>query len=134
MHCDRRHIVLPVLLLTLACGGSDANDDGNPPPASNTISVRNMPEGFVPSALTITAGDSVRFVWASASTNHNLVSALGNPAALPESPGSPLLLNDPQDFHVVFPAAGSYGFFCSAHGANPSAGSLSGMAGTITVQ
>ena len=134
MRCDRRVLVLPALVLALACSSEAPDDDGNPPPAGNTISVRNMPEGFTPATLTISAGDSVRFVWATASTNHNIVSALGNPGSLPTSPGTPLLLADPQDFHVVFPAAGSFGFYCSAHGANPSAGTLSGMTGTITVQ
>lgn len=134
MRCERRVLLLPFLALGLACSSSDGPPDGGDPPAGNTISVRNMPEGFSPSTLTISAGDSVRFTWASASTNHNVVAALGNPASLPASPGAPMLLNDPQDFWVVFPAAGVFGFYCSAHGANPSAGTLSGMSGTVTVQ
>lgn len=136
MRCGQAVSVLPILALALACSssGGPTDDDGNPPPPANTISVRNMPEGFTPATLTISAGDSVRFVWAASSTLHNVYPDQGNAASMPRSPNFPLLLDNPQDFWVAFPTAGVFGFYCSAHGANPSAGTLSGMAGTVTVQ
>ena len=88
---------------------------------------------FSPATITISAGQSVRFVWASGATNHNVSPDLGNASALPSSPGLPALLNAPQDFNVAFPTAGTFKFFCTAHGANPSAGNVTGMAGTVTV-
>lgn len=88
---------------------------------------------FSPASITINAGESVRFVWATGATNHNVSPDTGNPSALPSSPGLPLLLDAPQDFSVAFPAAGSFKFFCTAHGWNPSNGTVTGMAGTVTV-
>lgn len=88
---------------------------------------------FSPTTITISAGQSVRFVWAPGASNHNVSPDVGNPSALPASPGLPALIDAPQEFNVVFPAAGTFRFFCTAHGANPSAGNVSGMSGTITV-
>ena len=88
---------------------------------------------FSPVSITINAGQSVHFVWASGATNHNVSPATGNPSALPASPGLPALLDAPQSFDVTFPAAGTFKFFCTAHGGNPSVGTVTGMSGTITV-
>ena len=88
---------------------------------------------FSPVTITISAGQSVRFVWAGGATNHNVSPDVGNASPLPSSPGLPALLNAPQDFNAVFPTAGTFKFFCTAHGANPSAGSVTGMSGTVTV-
>lgn len=88
---------------------------------------------FSPATITINAGQSVRFVWASGATNHNVSPDVGNATALPSSPGLPALLDAPQDFDVVFPTAGTFRFFCTAHGANPTAGNVTGMSGTVTV-
>lgn len=88
---------------------------------------------FSPVTITISAGQSVHFVWAIGATNHNVSPDAGNPSALPASPGLPALLDAPQSFNVTFPAAGTFKFFCSAHGANPSPGTVNGMSGTVTV-
>jgi plastocyanin len=88
---------------------------------------------FSPSTITISAGQSVRFVWGAGATNHNVSPASGNASALPASPGLPVLLDAPQDFNVAFPTAGTFRFFCTAHGNNPTANSVTGMSGTVTV-
>jgi plastocyanin len=88
---------------------------------------------FSPATITISAGQSVRFVWGSGATNHNLSPATGNASPLPASPGLPALLNAPQDFNVTFPAAGTFRFYCTAHGGNPTPNAVTGMSGTITV-
>ena len=88
---------------------------------------------FSPATITINAGQSVRFVWAGGATNHNVSPDAGNATPLPSSPGLPALLDAPQEFNAVFPAAGTFKFFCTAHGANPSAGNVTGMSGTVTV-
>ena len=88
---------------------------------------------FAPATITINAGQSVLFVWASGSSGHNVSPAAGNPSALPASPGLPALLDAPQSFSVAFPSPGTFRFFCTAHGANPSPGTVSGMSGTVTV-
>ncbi len=89
---------------------------------------------FSPSTVTISPGGAVRFVWASGAGDHNVVPATGNPSALPGSPGLPRLISPPQDFTVGFPSAGVFNFWCSAHGANPTPTTVTGMSGTITVQ
>ncbi len=88
---------------------------------------------FSPATISINAGQFVRFVWAGGATNHNVTPDTGNPSALPASPGLPALLDAPQDFNVVFPSAGTFNFYCTAHGNNPSNGTVTGMAGTVTV-
>lgn len=88
---------------------------------------------FSPATITINAGQFVRFVWATGSTNHNVSPDTGNPTALPASPDLPQLLDAPQDFNVVFPSAGTFKFYCTAHGNNPSNGTVTGMSGTVTV-
>jgi plastocyanin len=131
--------ISPALVgVTLAAvlGACSSSNDSNPPPAGNTITVgANGSIQFSPLTLTIAPGGSVRFVWASNAINHNVVPASGNSTALPMSPGvgTPLLA-PPQDFSIVFPAAGVFRFYCSAHGANPAANTVTGMSGTITVQ
>jgi plastocyanin len=89
---------------------------------------------FTPSTVTISPGGAVRFVWASGAGDHNVLPATGNPSSLPASPGFPMLIGPPQNFTVGFPAAGVFNFWCSAHGANPTPTTVTGMSGTITVQ
>ena len=88
---------------------------------------------FSPTTITINAGESVHFVWATGAVGHNVSPDGGNASALPASPGLPALLSAPQAFDVVFPAAGTFRFFCTAHGANPSPGTVTGMSGSVTV-
>lgn len=128
MRSTRVLLVVPALLLGVACSSSDGPDDMNPPPAGNTVSVRN--NNFEPDALTISAGDSVHFVWASGAAAHDVVPLATNPDARPMSAGAPFLRDAPYDFWATFPAAGVFGFFCSAHGSS----GTSGMIGAITVE
>ncbi len=125
-------LVVPLLAALAACS-SDMTDDGsNPPPAGdNTVTVSN--NEFSPSSLSISAGEAVQFVWASGATNHNLLADVGNASSMPESPGAPTLLDAPQQFSVTFPSAGTFRYYCGAHGSNPSSGTVSGMSGSIIV-
>jgi plastocyanin len=127
----RQGLLVGCVVILAACGGDDGDGGDNPPP-TNTIEVLN--NQFNPSALTVSAGTTVTFTWASGSINHNVVPWASNSAAIPASPGQPTLLDAPNTFGVTFPAAGTFRFFCSAHGSVGSAGQLSGMAGIITVQ
>lgn len=121
-----------VMLAALAACSSDMNDGGNPPPADeNTVTVSN--NVFSPSSLSISAGETVEFVWATGSTNHNVLADAGNTSSMPGSPGAPALLDAPQLFSVTFPSAGTFQYFCGAHGSNPTPGTVSGMSGTIVV-
>jgi plastocyanin len=43
------------------------------------------------------------------------------------------LQDAPFEFTTVFPSAGTFRFFCLAHGNNPTPNTVTGMSGTITV-
>jgi plastocyanin len=130
-----RALLAVPLIASLAVIGACSSDSGNPPPSGTTITVGpNGSTQFSPNTVTINAGESVRFLWASNAIDHNILPASGNPSALPSSPGAPTLLGPPQDFSVTFPVAGIYRFYCSAHGANPDPTTVTGMAGAVTVQ
>src|SRR5262245_48985317 len=105
-------------------------------PTLHTVTVG--PQGslsFSPAMLTIKAGDTVRWVWAS--SFHNVVSgqvvggvemADGNFCVPNDTAcGSAPLLNTGATYDHTFPVAGTFPYFCVPHG------SL-GMVGTIVVQ
>jgi plastocyanin len=77
---------------------------------------------FVPSSVTIHPGDTVQWTWSSSS--HSSTSG---------SPGSPnglwdsQLQNQPFTFSHTFNTAGSFPYYCTAHG------QCCGMVGTVTV-
>lgn len=124
-------VLLPAALFATGCASPTEDDGSNPPPGGNVVTVSN--NSFSPSTLTIAPGEAVRFVWATGSTNHNILPDQGTASGLPSSPGGSLL-DAPQDISVTFPAAGTYRYYCDAHGANTSAGVVSGMSGTISVE
>lgn len=88
---------------------------------------------FSPSAMTITAGTTVTFIWGTGAVGHNVTPSSTNPSAIPTSPGAPLTRNEPFAFAVAFPAAGVFRFYCNVHGLEGAGGTVSGMSGTITV-
>jgi len=100
--------------------------------AAPTITVGPALE-FSPATITISAGQSVQFIWATGATNHNVSPASGNPTPIPSSPGLPGVQNAPFQFTAVFPSAGTFRYFCTIHGANPTPTTVTGMSGTITV-
>jgi plastocyanin len=123
-------MALGAVLLAACSSSSDAGDGPDLP--ANTIRVEN--NAFSPGALTVAAGTTITFTWPEGSVNHNVVPWSGNPSAVPASPNQPTLLDGPTSFQATFPTAGSYKFFCTAHGSVSSTGQPTGMAGTITVQ
>ncbi len=88
---------------------------------------------FSPATITINAGESVQFIWATGATNHNVTPASGNATPIPSMPGLPGVQDAPFEFTTVFPSAGTFNFFCSIHGGNPTPNTVTGMSGTITV-
>jgi plastocyanin len=125
----RLALLLGCAAMLAACGDDD--DDGNNPPA-NTILVED--NEFIPSTLTVPVGTTVTFSWPNGSTNHNVIPWASNSDAIPASPNQPELLDAPTSFQATFNDAGTFSFFCSAHGSVGNAGELNGMAGSVTVQ
>lgn len=127
---SRLHFLLAAsLVLLVACDSGDDDDDDATDP---TVVVAN--NSFSPALLTVSTGTSVRFTWATGSTNHNVLPSTSNPTDLPESPGAPTLLDAPQSFDVTFNTVGTYDYYCSAHGSVSGAGVVSGMSGRVVVE
>lgn len=113
----------------LACGSSTPTTPGgsgggtNPPPATAEVTVGpNGSQAFSPASVTIAAGGSVTWTWAS--SGHNVVGDNGTPAR------SGALANAGTTYTATFPTAGVYHYYCEAHGAPNGVG----MSGTVTVQ
>ena len=126
------HKLTPTVLLAalVACGGGSSmptspgngggGGTGNSP---NTISVVN--NSFSPSTLTVAAGTTVTWTWASTAVDHNVTPDDG---ATPATSGAPT--NGPHSYTFTFNAPGTYHYHCQVHGAAGGAG----MSGTVVVQ
>ncbi|HEX6434906.1 MAG TPA: plastocyanin/azurin family copper-binding protein [Gemmatimonadales bacterium] len=94
---------------------------GPPGPVTTTVTVSN--NSFGPPALTVAAGTTVIWQWASTAVGHN-VTPVGT-----EPPGSGGLSSAPDSYQHTFNTPGTYIYYCEAHGSP-----TTGMRGTITVQ
>jgi plastocyanin len=92
------------------------------PAASNSIAVLN--DRFEPSAMTVTVGDTVNWVWEPGVSAHNIVPD----ADAPGSSGPPTAYPKFLSFRFMVP--GVYRYHCQVHGAPGGVG----MSGTVTVQ
>lgn len=102
-----------------------ATDEPEPP--GPTVRVLGPGEGnrFEPTVLSITAGQTVTWLWSEESAGHNVVPDDGvNPA-----PSGPLA-DAPQTYSFTFETAGLYRYYCQAHGGPAGVG----MSGRIIVQ
>lgn len=109
-----------VVIVPLACSDDDDPVDGGGP-FDGTIDVgANF---FRPATATISAGDSVTWVWLGGAGSHTVTEGT------PPNPPSPLF-DSPQKssgtFGYRFMVAGTYPYFCRVHGAS--------MSGTIIVE
>jgi plastocyanin len=93
------------------------------PPGSGTAGVSVQNDTFNPSTLTISAGTTVVWTWASTAVGHNVVPVGTQP------PGSGALASAPKTYQFRFDTPGTYNYYCVAHGTP-----TSGMRGTIIVQ
>jgi plastocyanin len=96
-----------------------------PRPADAATTMVTVGDGgffFFPSSVTINAGDTVQWTWSA--TGHSSTS--GTPGA-PSGFWDSGVLNQGATFSHTFPAAGSFPYFCTPHGA------CCGMVGSVTV-
>jgi plastocyanin len=91
--------------------------------ATATVDVSN--NTFSPSAVAVTPGGTVTFRWTAGAANHNVIPVA--PATVPNSGAT--LRDAPFSFDAIFPVAGTYRFYCSAHGSADA-----GMRGSVLVQ
>jgi plastocyanin len=110
--------VLPGMIMFTAIGAPD-------PGAYNTVHL--LTDGgarFEPANITVTAGDTVNWLWPAGSAAHNIVPDDGN---APANSGAPT--GYPHFLSFVFTLPGVYHYHCAVHGG---AGGV-GMSGSVTV-
>lgn len=93
-----------------------------------TATFRVVDNEFQPREAELLAGGTASFVWGSRSGAHNVTPVPPNTEPASTAPPPPATHRAPFSFSVLFPTAGSFGFFCSVDGAPGS-----GMHGTLTV-
>ena len=123
---------LAVLMGGIACGGGD---DGTSPPESGRKTVLVANNEFQPVMVTIEPGDTVLWSWVTNSVDHNILSNGGSFDDKGDSVGTVNgvdLFTAPANHQVIFPTAGTYRYFCSAHGVGGTPNT--GMAGTVVVE
>jgi plastocyanin len=89
--------------------------------SSTTVEVTN--DVFDPVTAAVAAGGTVTFDWPASALQHNVLPDGGN-----SIPSEPTPQNGPATLDVIFPAAGTFNYHCSVHGAPGS-----GMHGVILV-
>jgi plastocyanin len=93
------------------------------PPGGVTVQV--LPSNtFNPATVTISPGQSVTWEWAEGSGLHNVVADDEEPAS------SGVLAEGPKTYTYTFNAAGTFRYYCVAHGSRGGVG----MSGTVVVQ
>jgi plastocyanin len=97
-----------------------------PPPPDATIQVLGPAGGnrFSPADVTIQAGQTVEWVWPSGAVGHNV-----SPDDTEPTVSGPVS-NGPKTYSFTFNTAGTYNYYCVAHGGPGGAG----MSGTVTVE
>jgi len=90
-----------------------------PPPATTDVNVGN--NFFSPSAVTISAGEAVRWTWVATGATPHSVESTGSPSF----PSSTTLTGSGSTYSVTFNTPGVYTYDCVVHGA--------AMSGTVTV-
>lgn len=123
--CLHGSLAVPLFLLAAAFSASAAASD-------HQVSVGGSNDAFSPSTLTINAGDTVTF--SEVSGSHNVVSdtaglfRCANGCDGDGKGGNGNVAGNNWSVTIPFPTAGSFGYYCEAHGA-PGVG----MHGTIRV-
>lgn len=96
--------------------------------ATSTATIQVTNDEFLPDNVGLRAGGTVSFVWLPGATQHNVRPIAPNSIPTSENPPPPAVHNAPYSFDTRFTLAGSYQFFCEAHGTP-----TSGMRGSVTV-
>ena len=115
--------LLPVILLVCLAITARA--------ATNTLEVFDFDFGTAPSAHVdpvIQVGDTVQWVWTSG-TPHSSTSAGGQLESWNSG-----LHSQPFIFSQIFTHVGTFTYYCTAHGTNPSGTNVTGMSGRVFVE
>lgn len=112
-----------LLATTLSCGSDSSASTAPPPPTTKTFDVATFGETFLPTSITIAAGDSVRFTFSVAADNlgHNV---LFKPRITGAPPDIPTEVRSGTRT-LGFMTKGEFNYVCDLHG---------GMTGVVIVQ
>lgn len=112
-----RGLITPAVVVAL--GGLAA------PAYAADVTIKNY--SFMPSAVTVTQGDTVKWTWAGPATNHSVTAGSGQADSFDSDPaGTALTVNHPtgDTFSHTFNTTGTFTYFCKVH---------SYMTGKVTV-
>ena len=128
-------VTLPALGGTATITATSAGVTGSPisftataTGAGNQVTVAVLNNRFSPDVFSLKQGGTVTFTWGAGSVSHTVTPVAPNTIPASSNPAPPGTHDAPYTFDTVFPAVGTFKFFCSIHGA-PDVG----MHGTITV-
>jgi plastocyanin len=96
--------------------------------ATSEVTIQVVNDDFLPNNPQLTAGGTATFQWQTGARDHNVTPVAPNTIPVSTNPGPPATHNAPYSFDTIFPAVGTYVYFCGVHGTP-----TSGMRGTITV-
>jgi plastocyanin len=101
--------------------------EGTGPPPGPTINVLGPPgePRFEPNNITVTAGQTVTWIWDAAAVSHNVVADDRNN---PTTSGTPT--DGPHTFSFTFNTVGAFRYYCQVHGGLAGVG----MSGRVVVQ
>ncbi len=130
-----RWALAPLLMASFAaCGSGDSSSPGSddagnnppPPPAANSVNVRN--NFFDPSSRTVSNTTTVTWTWRTATTDPYTgeTSTTSHSVTFDDGVGSSLTQSGGTHTRQ-FNQTGTFGYFCSVHGAAV-------MSGTVVVQ
>lgn len=128
-------ITLPSLGTAVTITASSANATGSPVTftadatgATTQVTVAVVNTFYSPDVFRVKQGGIVTFTWGAGAVGHTVTPVAPNAIPTSTNPPPPGTHDAPYTFDTVFPAAGTFRFFCSTHG-----GPDTGMHGTITV-
>src|SRR5690349_3136872 len=103
-----RGLITPAVLVALGAAAAPAH--------AADVTIKN--DSFMPSSITITQGDAVKWTWAGPDTNHSVTASSGQAESFDSDPtGTAFTINHStgDTFSHTFNATGSFTYFCKVH-------------------
>jgi plastocyanin len=100
-----------------------AEEGGGPPPEPVVVTVEGPPiNQFSPATVHVQVGQAVTWAWDEGATGHNVTPD----ADIPEPESGTALFSAPHSYTFTFTEAGTYRYYCLAHG-GPNGTGMSGV-------
>ena len=128
-------VTLPPFAATSAVTAATVGASGSPlrfsvtsTGATSFVTVQVADNEFQPESFQLKSGGTVTFVWQNGAGPHNVTPVAPNTIPASTNPAPPGTHSAPFSFDAMFPAPGTFAFFCGVHGTP-----TSGMRGSVTV-